>query len=57
MIPEKAFAGLLQLDERWAVVAAEYETGPAERFLVVVRETEKPWPSLRCARPQWGGVS
>ncbi len=25
MIPEKAFAGLLQLDERWAVLAAEDE--------------------------------
>lgn len=39
---------MLQLDERWAVVAAEYETEPAERFLIVVRETEKLWPSLKC---------
>ena len=55
MIPEKAFAGLLQLDERWVVLAAEYETEPAERFLVVVRETEKLWPSLRCPEPKCGG--
>jgi len=48
MIPEKAFAGLLQLDDKWEVVAAEFETQPAERFLLVVRETAKLWPSLRC---------
>ena len=55
MIPERAFAGLLQLDDRWAVLAAEYETEPQERFLVVVRETEKLWPSLRCPEPKCGG--
>jgi len=54
MIAEKAFAGLLQLDERWAVVTAEYESEPAERFLVVVRETETLWPSLRCGQTQCG---
>lgn len=41
MIPEKTSAGLLQLDERWRVAAAEYETEPVERFLIVVRETEQ----------------
>jgi hypothetical protein len=48
---------VLQLDEPWAVVAAEYETKPAERFLIVVRETEKRWPSLRCPEPGCGGTS
>ena len=41
VIPEKTSAGLLQLDERWRVAAAEYETRPVERFLIVVRETEQ----------------
>ena len=57
MIPEKAFAGLLQLDDRWSVVAAEYETEPLERFLIVVRETEKLWPSLKCHEVTCGGTS
>jgi len=39
---------LLQLDECWEVVAAEFETEPTERFLIVVRETPKLWPGLRC---------
>ncbi len=39
MIPEKAFERLLGLDECWAVVAAEYETEPIERFFLVMRET------------------
>lgn len=55
MIPEKAFAGLLKLGEEWAVLAAEYETEPAERFLIVVRDTEKLWPSLRCPETECGG--
>ena len=55
MISEKAFAGLLQLDERWAVLAAEYETEPVDRFLIVVRETEKLWPGLRCPDAKCGG--
>ncbi len=38
MIPEKAFAGLLQLGGHWEVKAAEYETEPLERFIIVVRE-------------------
>lgn len=48
MIPEKAFERLLGLDECWAVMAAEYETEPVERFFLVLRETEKLWPKLTC---------
>ena len=48
MIAEKAFSQLLQLDERWEVTAAEFETAPEERFVVAVRETARLWPSLRC---------
>ena len=48
MIPEKAFERLLGLDECWAVVAAEYETEPIERFFLVMRETAKLWPKLKC---------
>jgi transposase len=48
VIPERAFAGLLQLDERWEVSAAEFETEPMARFVIAVRETAKLWPSLRC---------
>ncbi|KAB2660522.1 MAG: hypothetical protein DVB31_13985 [Verrucomicrobia bacterium] len=51
MIPEKAFAGLLQLDDKWEVVAAEFETQPAERFFLAVRETATLWPNLRCPTP------
>ena len=54
MIPEKAFARLLQLDERWEVAAAEFETEPAESFLIVVRETERLWPGLRCPETSCG---
>ncbi len=38
MIPEKAFAGLLQRGGQWEVKAAEHETEPVERFMIVVRE-------------------
>lgn len=48
MIPEKAFSHLLQLDDKWEVCAAQFETKPIEKFLLVVRETEKLWPSLVC---------
>lgn len=54
MIPDIALAGLLQLDERWEVAAAEFETEPMERFLSVVRETPGLWPSLRCSEPTCG---
>lgn len=45
----------MQLDERWEVDAAEFETEPKERFVVVVRETAKLWPSLRCPVASCGG--
>jgi transposase len=48
MIPEKAFDRLLGLDECWEVAAAEFETEPAERFLLLVRETERLWAGLVC---------
>lgn len=48
MIPEKAFERLLGLDECWEVAGAEYEIEPSERFLLVIRETEKLWPRLVC---------
>lgn len=48
MIPEKAFERVLGLDECWEVAAAEYETEPSERFLLVIHETQKLWPKLRC---------
>ena len=38
MIPENAFERLLGLDEGWEVSAAEYETEPVERFLLVIHE-------------------
>lgn len=54
MIPEKAFERLLGLDECWEVAAAEYETEPVERFLLVVRETALLWPKLGCPEPKCG---
>ena len=54
MIPEKAFERLLGLDECWEVAAAEYETEPVERFLLVIRETALLWPKLVCPDPTCG---
>ena len=48
MIPEKAFERLLGLNECWEVAAAEYETEPVERFMLVIRETDQLWPKLVC---------
>lgn len=56
MIPEKAFERLLGLDECWEVAAAEYETEPVERFVLVVRETEKLWARLVCPSACSGGT-
>ena len=56
MIPEQAFAGLLQLGEHWEVKAAEYETEPLERFIIVVREAGSLWGSLRCPGACCGGT-
>jgi len=55
MIPENAFAGLLQLNESWEVVAAEFEAKPIEKFLIGVRETAKLWPTLSCEMERCGG--
>jgi hypothetical protein len=54
MIPEKAFDRLLGLDEGWEVAAAEYESEPAERFVLFVRETDQLFPGLRCPVPTCG---
>jgi transposase len=48
MIPEKAFERLLGLDESWEVGGAEYESTPVERFLLVIHETARLWPTLKC---------
>lgn len=55
MIPEQAFERLLGLDECWEVAAAEYETAPAERFVLVVRETGQLWTKLVCPVSTCGG--
>lgn len=54
MIPEKAFDRLLGLDECWEVAAAEYEAEPAERFVLLVRETDRLMPGLKCSEPTCG---
>lgn len=56
MIPEKAFERLLRLDECWEVAAAEYEPQAMERFLLMLRETEKLWPKLVCPGATCGGT-
>jgi transposase len=52
MIPEKAFERLLGLDECWEVAAADFETEPDERFLLILRETDQLWPRLVCPNPK-----
>lgn len=54
MIPEKAFERLLGLDECWEVAAAEYETEPSDRFLLVIHETAKLWTKLQCPEASCG---
>lgn len=54
MIPEKAFDRLLGLDECWEVAAAEYESEPGERFLLVLNETHKLWATLQCPEASCG---
>ena len=44
---EETFAQLLGLGETWEVVMAEYEV-KENRFTVLVQETAKLWPGLRC---------
>lgn len=54
MIPERAFERLLGLDDCWEVSAAEYETEPTERFLLVVQETDRLWAGLHCPEATCG---
>ena len=57
MITEAAFARLLQLDECWEVLAAEYETEPEPgRFTILVRETAALWPKQQCPVPTCRGT-
>ena len=56
MITEAAFARLLQLDESWEVLTAEYESEPSPgRFTILVRETAALWPRQRCPESTCGG--
>ena len=55
MIAENAFQRLLGLDESWEVTAAEFETEPVERFVLVIRETKKLWAQLVCPEPNCAG--
>ena len=52
MIPERAFAGLLQLVESWEVVAAVLETNLTEEFLVGVLEVATLWSASSCEMEQ-----
>jgi transposase len=54
MIAEQAFERLLGLDDGWEVAGAEYETEGAGRFVLVVRETPRLWPKLRCPQATCG---
>jgi transposase len=54
MITERQFERLLGLGSAWRVAAAEYETEPRERFVIVLEETPELWKTLRCARPTCG---
>jgi transposase len=55
MIPEKAFERLLGLDDGWEVRSAEFETTPAERFLLHIYETDKLWAKQVCPKETCGG--
>ena len=54
MITEAAFARLLQLDECWEVVTAEYEPAAPGRFTILAQETAALWPKQRCPDPVCG---
>lgn len=56
MISEEAFARLLQLDECWQVMTAEYEPAEPGRFTIVVQETAALWPKQRCPEGTCGGL-
>ena len=56
MITEPAFGQLLQLNECWELLTAEFETEPAPgRFTILVRETAALWPRQRCPEATCGG--
>jgi len=50
MIVENVFHQLLGLGECWSVHGVDYEP-EANRFIIVIRETEKLWLSERCPKP------
>ena len=50
MIVENVFHQLLGLGECWSVTGVDYEP-EANRFIIVITETEKLWPSQRCPKP------
>ena len=56
MITELAFARLLQLDECWQVMTAEYEPAEPGRFTILVQETAALWPTQRCPEAICGGL-
>lgn len=47
MIPEEVFQELLGLGECWVVAGADYEP-ENNRFVLVIKETEKLWPGQSC---------
>ena len=47
MIAEKVFQDLLGLGEGWAVQGVDYEA-EQNRFVIVIQETEKLWPTQTC---------
>lgn len=51
MIVEQVFHQLLNLGECWEVRGVDYEA-EANRFVIVISETEKLWPSQVCPQPQ-----
>ena len=51
MIAEQVFHQLLNLGDCWEVRGVDYEA-EANRFVIVIRETEKLWPAQVCPQPQ-----
>jgi transposase len=54
MITERQFERLLGLGQEWRVAAAEYETEPRERFVIVLEERPELWKALKCPQPTCG---
>ena len=53
MIAEQVFQQWLNLGEWWEVRGIDYEAA-ANRFVLVIAETEKLWPTQVCPRPECG---